>query len=136
MLYRLDDEIGELEKRYQEQRKRLLAEVHVERENIERTSEATLAIKEKENERKWEMKSIEMQKKIEALQLEHQVIDTITLNFFLVGVKYFGVKFSKQFNKIVLQGISPMFCHLSFFDHFFIYISQPPKLLDNGFIQV
>lgn len=71
-----------MEKRYQEQRKRLLAEVHVERENIERTSEATLAIKEKENERKWEMKSIEMQKKIEALQLEHQVQTESLRTFF------------------------------------------------------
>ncbi|XP_065223192.1 centrosomal protein of 131 kDa-like [Planococcus citri] len=69
---KLADEIGELEKRYQDQRKRLLAEVHVERENMERQNEATLAIREKDNERKWEKKSIEMQKKIEALQNQHQ----------------------------------------------------------------
>lgn len=41
---------------------------------MERENEATLAIKEKENERKWEKKSIEMQKKIEALQNQHQVL--------------------------------------------------------------
>lgn len=70
---RLEDEIGELEKRYQDQRKRLLAEVHVERESMERANEATLAIREKENERKWQGKSLEMQKRIEALQLQHQV---------------------------------------------------------------
>ncbi|XP_065213079.1 centrosomal protein of 131 kDa-like [Planococcus citri] len=69
---KLADEIGELEKRYQDQRKRLLAEVHVERENMERQNEATLAIREKDNERKWEKKSIEMHKKIEALQNQHQ----------------------------------------------------------------
>ncbi|XKL59306.1 hypothetical protein PGB90_000322 [Kerria lacca] len=69
---KLEDEIGELEKRYQDQRKRLLAEVHVERENMERANEATLAIKEKENERKWELKSLEMKQKIESLQNQHQ----------------------------------------------------------------
>lgn len=70
---RLEDEISELEKRYQDQRKRLLAEVHVERETMERANDATLAIREKENEQKWQSKSIEMQKKMESLRIQHQV---------------------------------------------------------------
>lgn len=45
----------------------------MERENMERANEATLAIKEKENERKWEKKSLDMQKKIDSLQAQHQV---------------------------------------------------------------
>ncbi len=77
--WRLEDEIGELEKRYQDQRKRLLAEVHVERESMERANEATLAIKEKENERKWQAKSLDMQKKIESIQIQHQVRPTILI---------------------------------------------------------
>lgn len=42
---------------------------------MERANEATLAIKEKENERKWELKSLEMKQKIESLQNQHQVLN-------------------------------------------------------------
>lgn len=51
----------------------MLAEVHFEQEKMERANEATLAKREKEMERKWEIKEIEIQRKIEAIQQQHQV---------------------------------------------------------------
>lgn len=67
-------EIAELEKSYQEQRKRLLNEVHAERLRQERENDVTLAEKQRALEQKFEKLVAELQGKINEKNQEFQVI--------------------------------------------------------------
>lgn len=67
-------EIAELEKSYQEQRKRLLNEVHAERLRQERENDVTLTEKQRALEQKFEKLVAELQGKISEKNQEFQVI--------------------------------------------------------------
>jgi len=67
-------EIAELEKSYQEQRKRLLNEIHGERLRQERENDVTLMEKQKDLEYKFEKLVEELREKINAKEKEFQVI--------------------------------------------------------------
>ncbi|XP_025200399.1 centrosomal protein of 131 kDa-like isoform X2 [Melanaphis sacchari] len=69
---RLEMEIAELEKSYQDQRKRLLGEIHAERLRQERENEVTLMEKQKILEQKFEKLVLEMQEKINKKEQEFQ----------------------------------------------------------------
>lgn len=66
-------EIAELEKSYQDQRKRLLGEIHGERLRQERENEVTLMEKQKALEQKFEKLVLEIQEKINKKEQEFQV---------------------------------------------------------------
>lgn len=66
-------EISELEKSYQEQRKRLLGEIHGERLRQEKENEITLMDKQRALEQKFEKLVEELQKKINNKEQEFQV---------------------------------------------------------------
>ncbi|VVC30067.1 Hypothetical protein CINCED_3A008063 [Cinara cedri] len=69
---RLEIEISELEKSYQEQRKRLLGEIHSERLRQERENEITLMDKQRALEHKFEKLVEELQEKISTKEQEFQ----------------------------------------------------------------
>lgn len=66
-------EIAELEKSYQEQRKRLLSEVHSERLRQERENDVTLMEKQRSLEQKFEKLVAELQEKFIKKEQEFQV---------------------------------------------------------------
>lgn len=66
-------EIAELEKSYQDQRKRLLGEIHGERLRQERENDVTLMEKQKALEQKFEKLVLEIQEKINKKEQEFQV---------------------------------------------------------------
>lgn len=66
-------EIAELEKSYQEQRKRLLSEVHSERLRQERENDVKLIEKQRSLEQKFEKSVAEFQEKITKKEQELQV---------------------------------------------------------------
>jgi len=66
-------EIAELEKSYQDQRKRLLGEIHGERLRQERENEVILMEKQKVLEQKFEKLVLEIQEKINKKEQEFQV---------------------------------------------------------------
>jgi len=68
-------EIAELEKSYQDQRKRLLSEIHGERLRQERENDVTLMEKKKDLEQKFEKLVQEIQEKINKKEQEFQVND-------------------------------------------------------------
>jgi len=70
----LELEIAELEKSYQEQRKRLLGEVHGERLRQERENDVKLMEKQRALEQKFEKLIAEFQEKISRKEQEFQVI--------------------------------------------------------------
>lgn len=70
----LELEIAELEKSYQEQRKRLLGEVHGERLRQERENDVKLMEKQRALEQKFEKLIEELQEKISKKEQEFQVI--------------------------------------------------------------
>lgn len=67
-------EISELEKSYQEQRKRLLNEIHGERLRQEKENDVTLLEKQRVLENKFEKLVSELQEKINKKEQEFQVI--------------------------------------------------------------
>lgn len=67
-------EISELEKSYQEQRKRLLSEIHGERLRQEKENDVTLLEKQRILENKFEKLVTELQEKINKKEQEFQVI--------------------------------------------------------------
>lgn len=67
-------EIAELEKSYQEQRKRLLSEIHSERLRQERENDVTLLEKQRALEQKFEKSVLELQEKIHIKEQDFQVI--------------------------------------------------------------
>lgn len=67
-------EIAELEKSYQDQRKRLLGEIHGERLRQERENEVVLIEKQRALEQKFEKLVIELKEKINKKEQEFQVI--------------------------------------------------------------
>jgi hypothetical protein len=67
-------EIAELEKSYQEQRKRLLGEIHGERLRQERENDIALMEKQRALEQKFEKLVAELQDKIHKKEEEFQVI--------------------------------------------------------------
>lgn len=67
-------EIAELEKSYQEQRKRLLNEIHSERLRQERENDATLMEKQRGLEQKFEKLVLDLQEKINKKEQDFQVI--------------------------------------------------------------
>ncbi|XP_026805117.1 centrosomal protein of 131 kDa isoform X2 [Rhopalosiphum maidis] len=69
---RLEMEIAELEKSYQDQRKRLLSEIHGERLRQERENEVTLMEKQKALEQKFEKLVLDIQEKINKKEQEFQ----------------------------------------------------------------
>ncbi|XP_029347159.1 centrosomal protein of 131 kDa-like isoform X2 [Acyrthosiphon pisum] len=69
---RLEMEIAELEKSYQDQRKRLLGEIHGERLRQERENDVTLMEKQKALEQKFEKLVLEIQEKINKKEQEFQ----------------------------------------------------------------
>lgn len=69
----LEMEIAELEKSYQEQRKRLLSEVHSERLRQERENDVKLIEKQRSLEQKFEKSVAEFQEKITKKEQEFQV---------------------------------------------------------------
>lgn len=75
----LEMEISELEKSYQEQRKRLLGEIHGERLRQEREIDAALLDKQRALECNFEKLVIELQEKINKKEHEFQVIFTLYL---------------------------------------------------------
>jgi len=70
----LELEIAELEKSYQEQRKRLLGEVHGERLRQERENDVKLMEKQRALEHKFERLIVELQEKISKKEQEFQVV--------------------------------------------------------------
>lgn len=74
MIVSLEMEIAELEKSYQEQRKRLLNEVHAERLRQERENDVSLTEKHRALEQKFEKLVAELQGKISEKNQEFQVI--------------------------------------------------------------
>lgn len=66
-------EIAELEKSYQEQRKRLLGEIHGERLRQERESEVILMEKQRSLDQKFEKLVLELQEKIDKKEQDYQV---------------------------------------------------------------
>lgn len=66
-------EIAELEKSYQEQRKRLLSEIHGERLRQERENDVVLMEKQRALEQKFEKLVVELQEKINKKELDFQV---------------------------------------------------------------
>lgn len=72
-------EIAELEKSYQDQRKRLLGEIHGERLRQERENEVVLIEKQRALEQKFEKLVIELKEKINKKEQEFQVIYNIIL---------------------------------------------------------
>lgn len=68
-------EIAELEKSYQDQRKRLLSEIHGERLRQERENDVILMEKQKALEQKFEKLVQEIQEKINKKEQEFQVND-------------------------------------------------------------
>jgi len=75
-------EIAELEKSYQDQRKRLLGEIHGERLRQERENDVTLMEKQKALEQKFEKLVQEIQEKINKKEQEFQVNNVI--NFMIL----------------------------------------------------
>lgn len=70
----MEFEISELEKSYQDQRKRLLGEIHGERIRQERENEIALMDKQRALEQKFEKLVEELQEKINIKEQEFQVI--------------------------------------------------------------
>lgn len=70
----MEFEIAELEKSYQDQRKRLLGEIHGERIRQERENEIALMDKQRALEQKFEKLVEELQEKINIKEQEFQVI--------------------------------------------------------------
>lgn len=66
-------EIAELEKSYQEQRKRLLGEIHGERLRQERENEVTLMERQRALDQKFEKLVLELQEKIDKKEQDFQV---------------------------------------------------------------
>lgn len=73
MIFSLEMEIAELEKSYQEQRKRLLGEIHGERLRQERENDVNLMEKQRCLEQKFEKSVLEFQEKIRTKEQEFQV---------------------------------------------------------------
>lgn len=75
----METEIAELEKSYQEQRKRLLGEIHGERLRQERENDVALMEKQRALEQKFEKLVAELQDKIHKKEEDFQVIHYINL---------------------------------------------------------
>lgn len=80
-------EIAELEKSYQDQRKRLLGEIHGERLRQERENDVTLMEKQKALEQKFEKLVLEIQEKINKKELEFQVGNVISFKVITNSLK-------------------------------------------------
>ena len=71
---RLDDELAEVERSYQDQRRRLMNEVRDEKERLEREANASLAQRTRQLEEKWKQAEIEIQGHMTTLQEKHGVL--------------------------------------------------------------
>uniref|UniRef100_A0A1B6DY12 Centrosomal protein of 131 kDa n=1 Tax=Clastoptera arizonana TaxID=38151 RepID=A0A1B6DY12_9HEMI len=70
--HRLEIEVGELEKSYQEQRKRLLEDVRKEREAMEKDVQHSFEQKQKEMDKEWQKMQQQMQVKMKEQEIQHQ----------------------------------------------------------------
>lgn len=80
MFSRLEHELSEVERSYQDQRRRLLAEVREEKLKMERDLENNMTIKSRQMEEKWQQANQELEVKMAALQEKHQVISRYAIS--------------------------------------------------------
>ncbi|XP_014244314.1 centrosomal protein of 131 kDa [Cimex lectularius] len=69
---KLEHELSEVERSYQDQRRRLMAEVRDEKERVGRESEASLLAKSKQLEEKWQQAKQELDEKLAIQQEKHE----------------------------------------------------------------
>lgn len=90
-------EIAELEKSYQDQRKRLLGEIHGERLRQERENEVALIEKQRALEQKFEKLVMELQEKINKKEQEFQVMYVYCIIWCVEKCQNYGPKTSSRY---------------------------------------
>lgn len=95
---RLENELQELERRYQDQRKKLIADLHAERESMEREKDSMLLERERELERRFAQREKELEKSwTEKEKLATEKLAAIEANYKVRGNKI-RVPIPKSYN--------------------------------------